>query len=140
MPQVFAAWPRWPLERLEPFRLGPLNLDLPLCRKARLDNSIGMFAERAIRSNGASQNDARFGERGHNDRGIIGFLCKALVEKVRVRTPGFQSRLHRWRSNGEIEEPERGLIGFNRDRSGKAASNRRLSSCDSHDSAIYNIW
>ena len=43
---------------------------------------------------------------------IVGFLGKALLEKVRLRTPGFQSRLHRWRSNGEIEEPERGLIGL----------------------------
>src|ERR671914_2981708 len=69
-----------------------------------------MFAERAIRSDRAPQNDARFGERGRNDRGIIGFLCKALLEKVRLRAPGLQSRSHRWRSNGEIEEPERGLI------------------------------
>src|SRR5919106_5023391 len=71
-----------------------------------------MFAERAIRSDRAPQNDARFGEGGRNDRGIVGFPCKALVEKVRLRTPGFQSRLHRWRSNGEIEEPERSLIGL----------------------------
>src|SRR5215218_579566 len=74
-----------------------------------------MFAERAIRSDRAPQNDARFGERGRNDRGIIGFLCKALVEKVRLRAPGLQRRLHRWRSNGEIEEPERGLIRYSPD-------------------------
>jgi hypothetical protein len=40
-----------------------------------------MFAERAIRSDRAPQNDARFGERGRNECGIIGFLCKALVER-----------------------------------------------------------
>src|SRR4029453_10313724 len=78
-----------------------------------------MFAERAIRSDRAPQHAARFGDRGRTDRGIIGFLCKALVEKVRLRAPGLQSRFHRWRSNGEIEEPERGLISlkFPRDQS-----------------------
>ena len=44
-----------------------------------------MFAERAIRSDRAPQNDARFGDRGRDDRGIIGFLCKALVEEVRLQ-------------------------------------------------------
>jgi CO/xanthine dehydrogenase FAD-binding subunit len=42
-----------------------------------------------------------------------GFLCKALVEKVRLRAPGLQGHLHRWRSNGEIDEPERRLIRLN---------------------------
>jgi hypothetical protein len=69
-----------------------------------------MFAEGTLRSDRAPQHDARFGERGRNDRWIIGFLCKALLEKVRLRTPGSQSRCHGWRSNGEIEESDRGLI------------------------------
>src|ERR671915_482058 len=72
----------------------------------------GARAGRGRTERWAPQNDARFGERGRNDRGIIGLLCKALLEKVRLRAPGLQSRLHRWRSNGEIEEPERGLIGL----------------------------
>jgi hypothetical protein len=31
---------------------------------------------------------------------------------VGPRTPGFRSGFHRWCCNGQIEEPRRGLIGF----------------------------
>ena len=40
------------------------------------------------------------------------FLGEALMEKVALRTPGLQSRLHRRRRDCELEEAKRGLIGF----------------------------
>jgi hypothetical protein len=44
--------------------------------------------------------------------GIIGLLRKALIEKVRLGTPGFRSRFHRPRSDDKIEESQRRLIGL----------------------------
>lgn len=73
---------------------------------------LGVFAEGAIRPYRTPQNDAWFSHCGGNNRGIIGLSRKALIENIRLGTPGFRSRFHRWCRDGKIEKPDRRLIGL----------------------------
>jgi hypothetical protein len=63
-----------------------------------------MLSERALRSDRASQNDAWLGHgRGNNCR-VIGLLRETSLELARFHAPGFHSRLHGRRGDGQIEE------------------------------------
>jgi hypothetical protein len=73
---------------------------------------LGMFREGAARSDRTLQNHAWFCHcRGNNLR-IIGLLGKAAPEILGLGAPRFRSRFHGRRCNGQIEEPERRLIGL----------------------------
>src|SRR3984893_18212754 len=71
-----------------------------------------MFSERSVGSNLAPENDARLLHGRNDDVRIVTFLRRALMEKIAVRPPRFQSRFHRRSGNRQIEEAQRSLIGF----------------------------
>jgi hypothetical protein len=47
-----------------------------------------------------------------DDVGIVNFLRDTLMEKIGLRTPGFQGRFHGWGRYGLVEEAEGRLIRF----------------------------
>src|SRR6476620_3491333 len=71
-----------------------------------------MLTEGSIGSDGAPENDTRLRHGGGDDVGIVAFLRRALVEKIAVGTPRFQSRFHRRSRYRQIEEPQRRLVGL----------------------------
>jgi hypothetical protein len=83
---------------------------------------MSMFAERLLRSDRASENDAGLGHCRSDDFRIIGFAGKTLVEKITVGAPSLQGRLHRRGGYRQIEKALRCLIGFELSRHGSYAS------------------
>jgi hypothetical protein len=52
-----------------------------------------MFAKAAVRADGTPQNNAGLGHRGSDDRRILHFLGKALMENVGFSSPRRPKRL-----------------------------------------------
>jgi hypothetical protein len=57
-------------------------------------------------SNRALQNHSGLCHRRCDDLPVVGFLCETLVEEIAARAPRLKRRLHRRRSDSEIESPE----------------------------------
>ena len=53
-----------------------------------------VFAKTGVRADAALQDDAGLGHRGSDDRWIVRFFRKTLVEKIGLCAPGFQSGFH----------------------------------------------
>src|SRR5215475_13453529 len=69
-----------------------------------------MLLERSVRSDRAPENDARLRHGRGDDIGVVTFTCDPLMEKVALRAPCFQGRLHRRRRYCQIIEAQRRLI------------------------------
>jgi hypothetical protein len=77
-----------------------------------ISGQFGMLAEGSAGSDRAPENNARLFHCRSDDVRVVAFLCRALMEKIAVGAPRFQSSFHGRSGNRQIEEAQRGLVGL----------------------------
>src|SRR5579872_5557303 len=91
-----------------------------------IGRQLGVLFEWPAGADGTLQNDAGRSHGRRDDVGILALLRRALVKKIAVGTPRFESRFHRRCRHRQIKEAQRSLVRLQLLRHSRALLRHRL--------------